>query len=50
MAALLVMAGCGVRPGRLAAPEGADPEAYPRTYPDPATDPPPNNAQEQPPR
>jgi len=39
LAAMLVMAGCGVRPGRVSAPEGADPDAYPRTYPDPATDP-----------
>lgn len=44
LCAVLAVAGCGVRPGRLAAPEGADPDAYPRTYPDPATDPAPKQA------
>lgn len=37
--AALMLAGCGRKPGFVDAPPGSDPAAYPRTYPDPRTDP-----------
>lgn len=33
LAVLLTLAACGVKPGALKAPEDADPQAYPKTYP-----------------
>ena len=41
-----VLTACGVRPGQLSAPEGSDPSAYPRTYPDTQTDPKPESEKE----
>jgi predicted small lipoprotein YifL len=37
--ALALLAGCGVKPPRVDPPQGADKDYFPRTYPDPATDP-----------
>lgn len=36
----LLLAGCGIKPGDVSAPPGApEPDAFPHTYPSPATDP-----------
>ncbi len=35
----ITLAGCGVKPSTLSPPPGAENETFPRTYPDPATDP-----------
>ena len=39
MLAVFLVASCGVRPSQLEPPEGSDKKAYPRVYPNPATDP-----------
>lgn len=39
LAALAFVPGCGVKPGGVDAPPGAGADHFPRTYPDPATDP-----------
>lgn len=39
----LLATACGVKPGNVAAPEGAEDSHFPRTYPDLATDPAPKN-------
>jgi hypothetical protein len=36
---LATAAGCGIKPGNVEAPPGVEPDSFPRTYPDPATDP-----------
>jgi predicted small lipoprotein YifL len=33
--AILTLAGCGIKPGSLQPPEGADNTVFPRTYPSP---------------
>lgn len=35
----ILLTGCGVKPGRLSPPAGSEESHFPRTYPDPATDP-----------
>jgi hypothetical protein len=35
----LSLAGCGIKPGDVSPPKGAKATDFPRTYPDPATDP-----------
>lgn len=37
--ACLLLGACGVKPGEVSPPEGAEGSAYPRTYPDLKTDP-----------
>jgi hypothetical protein len=37
--ALCLLSACGKKPDVMEAPEGADPNAYPRHYPDVITDP-----------
>jgi hypothetical protein len=37
--AATALAGCGIKPKELQPPKGAEDIDYPRTYPDPATDP-----------
>lgn len=37
--AMLALAACGKKPAGVSAPEGADPYAYPKHYPDAGTDP-----------
>jgi hypothetical protein len=39
LCALLLCTACGKRPDTVDAPDGTDPRAYPRTYPDISTDP-----------
>lgn len=39
LCALLLCAACGKRPDVVDAPEGSDPNAFPRKYPDISTDP-----------
>jgi len=34
-----LLAACGVKPDDVSPPPGADPRAFPRTYPNPALDP-----------
>jgi hypothetical protein len=34
-----LLASCGVKPGHVDAPSGPENDTFPRTYPDPATDP-----------
>lgn len=36
---ILILAGCGIKPGDVSPPAGTDKDAFPRVYPDPATDP-----------
>lgn len=36
---LLLLSGCGIKPGELSPPANAKKSEFPRTYPDPATDP-----------
>jgi hypothetical protein len=38
MLSILLLAGCGVKPAHLSPPAGSA-DNFPRTYPDPATDP-----------
>jgi hypothetical protein len=38
-AAASLLAACGVKPDDVSRPPGADPTAFPRTYPNPALDP-----------
>lgn len=35
----LFLTACGVKPGTVSAPEGAEHETFPRAYPDISTDP-----------
>jgi hypothetical protein len=37
--ALALLSGCGIKPGDVSAPKGVAKDEFPRTYPDPATDP-----------
>lgn len=37
--ATTLLCGCGVKPGAVDPPQGADHDYFPRTYPDPANDP-----------
>lgn len=39
LCALLLCSACGKRPDVVDAPDGTNPNAYPRTYPDTSTDP-----------
>jgi len=41
LALSMPLAGCGIKPGRVAPPPGAEEIEFPRTYPDLRTDPPP---------
>ena len=41
---LLPLGGCGIRPSELDPPPGREDVVFPRSYPDPATDPPPGAA------
>jgi len=34
-----VLSGCGIKPDSLEPPPGAEEKVFPRTYPDPSTDP-----------
>lgn len=40
--AFLLLAACGIKPGDVSAPPGVGKDQFPRTYPDPATDPQPH--------
>jgi len=33
------LSGCGIKPGSVEPPPGAEDRVFPRTYPDPSTDP-----------
>lgn len=33
------LTGCGIKPGSVEPPPGAEDRVFPRTYPDPSTDP-----------
>ncbi len=44
--AVAALGGCGIKPTHLGAPKGADQNAYPHVYPDPATDPQPQKPQQ----
>jgi hypothetical protein len=46
--ALAAVGGCGIKPGKLSPPPGVAKDAYPKTYPDPSTDPKPQPANTQP--
>ena len=46
LAVTAALAGCGVKPAHLSPPKGADKNAYPHVYPDPATDPQPAKPQQ----
>ena len=46
--ALAVVSGCGIKPGKLAPPPGVSKDTYPKTYPDPSTDPKPQSKSTQP--
>ncbi|HEY0901683.1 MAG TPA: hypothetical protein VGD95_06120 [Micavibrio sp.] len=35
----ILLTGCGIKPARLSPPDGTADTNFPRTYPDPATDP-----------
>lgn len=35
----LLLVGCGIKPAYVEPPEGAKHDTFPRTYPDPQTDP-----------
>lgn len=37
--ALFLLTGCGVKPSAVDAPQGAEKDQFPKTYPDPSTDP-----------
>ncbi len=37
--AMLAATGCGVKPNKVDAPAGVEKDTFPRTYPNPATDP-----------
>lgn len=39
MVSFLFLSGCGIKPGELEPPANANKSEFPRTYPDPATDP-----------
>ena len=41
LALLPLLGGCGIKPAQVDPPPGTSGSAFPRTYPDPATDPPP---------
>jgi hypothetical protein len=36
---LTMAGGCGIKPGNVDAPPGTQKDSFPKTYPDPATDP-----------
>ncbi len=36
---LLALAACGIKPAYVEPPQGAEHDTFPRTYPDPSTDP-----------
>ena len=36
---VILLAGCGIKPGSVSAPKDLEKDYFPRTYPDPATDP-----------
>ena len=38
-ALVLLLSACGVKPADVSPPQGEDKDYFPRTYPDPATDP-----------
>jgi hypothetical protein len=40
--AMLLLAGCGIKPPKVDPPPGTEKDYFPRTYPDPSTDPRPN--------
>ena len=40
MGANLALAGCGIKPGTLEPPAGANKQSYPKTYPKPSNPPP----------
>ena len=46
--ALTAVSGCGIKPGKLAPPPGVSKDTYPKTYPDPSTDPKPQSKSTQP--
>jgi len=37
--ALVAVGGCGIKPGSVDPPKGVEKDPFPRTYPDPSTDP-----------
>ena len=37
--ALVSVSGCGIKPGKVSPPPGVSKDTFPRTYPDPSTDP-----------
>lgn len=39
LAVCLSLSACGRRPSNVSAPDGADPNAFPRAYPNPHSDP-----------
>lgn len=36
---MVMLAGCGIKPGDVDPPPGAEEDKFPRTYPEPSTDP-----------
>lgn len=48
VALTLVMAGCGIKPAKLSPPPGVSKDSYPKTYPDPSTDPQPKSKKPEP--
>ncbi|MFH1158104.1 MAG: hypothetical protein V1721_04375 [Pseudomonadota bacterium] len=37
--ALAAVGGCGIKPGKVDPPAGTEKDYFPKTYPDPSTDP-----------
>jgi len=46
--ALVAVGGCGIKPGKVSPPPGVSKDTFPKTYPDPSTDPKPQPAKPQP--
>jgi hypothetical protein len=43
--AAILLSGCGIKPGDVSAPPHVKNDTFPRTYPDPSTDPAPERKQ-----
>jgi hypothetical protein len=47
LALAAAVGGCGIKPSKLSPPPGVQKDSFPKTYPDPATDPKPEKTQQQ---
>ena len=44
--ALVAVGGCGIKPNKVSPPPSVQKDTFPKTYPDPATDPKPESPQQ----